>query len=74
MNVIIELVKKDGEYPYYAVSSEPYEIGTGRVFAFQYNQPIESIWAQSKALSQARDYALLLKTGIVETRELIETL
>ena len=74
MNVIIELVKKTNEFPYYAVSTEPYVNGSVRTFAFQYNKPLDSIWSQSKALSEARDYALLLKVGVTETRELIETL
>ena len=70
----IELVKKTNEHPYYCVSSDPYEIGTLRVFHFKEDAEMNSTWSKDKAFLDAKEYALQLKVGITETRELIETI
>lgn len=72
MNVNIELVRKPGEEPYFLVSTNPHT--TLQVFSFRDHAAEGDIWNKEKALNNARDYALILKSGITETRTLIETL
>jgi len=70
MTVTITEVRKLGEAPYYTVTDG----NLIKCFSFNDEAPEISIWNKEKALSSARDFALILKSGINETRTLIETL
>ena len=71
MKVIIELVRKPLQEPYYSVSNE---VTTAACFCFKDNEPSDSIWSQELAFKNAKTAALQLKESKPETREIIETL
>ena len=70
MKVTIEEVRKPAEIPYYVVTNGDHV----KVFSFMDGVPESSPLNKEKALSDAREFALILKSGIQETRTLIETL
>jgi len=74
MTVTIEIIRKIGTTPCYYVTADPYPTVGSKAFSFKDDAPEDSIWNQEKSLKEAREYALLLKNGITESRELIETL
>jgi hypothetical protein len=70
MKVTIEEVRKPAEIPYYFVNDG----STVKCFSFMDGVPGSSPYNKEKALSDAREFALILKSGMQETRTLIETL
>jgi hypothetical protein len=70
MKVTIELVRKHGVNPYYMVSAGIH----AEIFMFKDDAPEGDVYNKAKALESAKAYAVVLKTGQLETREVIEIL
>lgn len=66
--IIVELVD-DGEYPYYSVSKNGWNMAC---FPFKLNQSEHSTWNQSKAMSKALDYSKQLKAGTLKRTLILE--